>query len=57
MEEFVICHCCGTVSFDGWDNDYCVPTCDDCGGEQDYYFEDDGQPDEAQEWYDFDPDC
>jgi hypothetical protein len=30
----------------------------------DYYFfvedleeEDDGQPDEAQEWYDFDPDC
>ena len=21
------------------------------------YAEDDGQPDEAQEWYDFDPDC
>jgi len=20
-------------------------------------YEDDGQPDEAQEWYDFDPDC
>ena len=20
-------------------------------------WEDDGQPDEAQEWYDFDPDC
>ena len=22
-----------------------------------YYSEDDGQPDESQEWYDFDPDC
>ena len=21
------------------------------------YSEDDGQPDESQEWYDFDPDC
>lgn len=21
------------------------------------YYEDDGQPDEAQEWYDFDPEC
>jgi len=56
MEEFVICHCCGTVSFDGWDNDYCVPTCDDCADE-DWRDEYDGQPDEAQEWYDYDPDC
>ena len=23
----------------------------------DFTFEDDGQPDESQEWYDFDPDC
>ena len=23
----------------------------------DYEYEDDGQPDEAQEWYDFDPEC
>lgn len=22
-----------------------------------YEYEDDGQPDEAQEWHDFDPDC
>jgi hypothetical protein len=22
-----------------------------------YFFENDGQPDEAQEWHDFDPDC
>lgn len=29
------------------------PEDDDC--EDDY--ENDGQPDEAQEWYDFDPDC
>ena len=25
--------------------------------EEDEYDEDDGQPDEAQEWHDFDPDC
>jgi hypothetical protein len=25
--------------------------CDECS------WEDDGQPDEAQEWHDFDPDC
>ena len=25
--------------------------------EGDWFYEDDGQPDEAQEWYDFDPDC
>jgi hypothetical protein len=31
---------------------------DEDGGEDyDYDYEDDGQPDEAQEWYDFDPDC
>jgi len=28
--------------------------CDNCRDASD---EDDGQPDEAQEWYDFDPDC
>ncbi len=25
--------------------------------EDDSWMDDDGQPDEAQEWYDFDPDC
>ena len=25
--------------------------------EEDWEYEHDGQPDEAQEWYDFDPDC
>ena len=32
----------------------------DCPGsswDEDYEDEYDGQPDEAQEWYDFDPDC
>jgi hypothetical protein len=27
------------------------------GDPSDCYYEDDGQPDEAQEWADFDPDC
>ena len=26
-------------------------------GEEEYEDEDDGQPNEAQEWHDFDPDC
>lgn len=29
---------------------------DDEDGEE-YEYDDDGQPDEAQEWHDFDPDC
>lgn len=29
--------------------------CPECDDSDDY--EDDGQPDEAQEWYDYDPDC
>ena len=49
---------------DGVDDDYGVddydPTDDansvaESGDAEGYY--DDGQPDEAQEWYDFDPDC
>ena len=28
-----------------------------CNDILDYEDEDDGQPDEAQEWHDFDPDC
>ena len=27
------------------------------GGGPDYDYDHDGQPDEAQEWHDFDPDC
>ena len=32
-----------------------IPYCPECDDSDDY--EDDGQPDEAQEWYDYDPDC
>ena len=31
--------------------------CDACAEMEAWEYEDDGQPDEAQEWYDFDPDC
>ena len=39
-----------------WDEPYepdCVTGCDPTEYEDEW----DGQPDEAQEWYDFDPDC
>ena len=38
------------VEFDIGDTDFTFELVDD---DDDY----DGQPDEAQEWYDFDPDC
>ena len=35
-----------------------VETCSECGGSlQEADDEDDGQPDEQQEWSDYDPDC
>jgi len=30
---------------------------EDFSEEEEDFYEDDHQPDEAQEWYDFDPDC
>ena len=72
MEMFEVCHLCGSFAVGGFDTDYCVPTCEDCADQLDRaivcrngdveadideWYEDDGQPDEAQEWYDFDPDC
>ena len=56
MEMFEVCHVCGEFAVGGFDTDYCVPTCEGCADPDDFY-DDDGQPDEAQEWYDFDPDC
>ena len=54
MELCTICEC----SIDrGVENDLVMPTCDDCA---EFEMEDvdyDGQPDEMQEWADFDPDC
>ena len=35
-------------------NDLCQIVCDDCAADE---YEYDGQPDEMQEWHDFDPDC
>ena len=31
--------------------------CDACAEMEEWEYENDGQPDEMQEWYDFDPDC
>ena len=38
-------------------NDLCQIVCDDCAAFTDECDEYDGQPDEMQEWHDFDPDC
>ncbi len=50
-----------------WICEYCGETREPCScsiddsrgvhGQDDYHDDYDGQPDEAQEWYDFDPDC
>ena len=51
MEFCMLCEC----SIErGVENDLVLPTCDDCA---EFIEECDGQPDEAQEWADFDPDC
>jgi hypothetical protein len=54
VEFCTICEC----SIErGVENDLVMPTCDDCA---EFEMEDvdyDGQPDEMQEWADFDPDC
>jgi len=53
MEFCIICEC----SIErGVENDLVMPTCDACA-EFEMADEWDGQPDEAQEWADFDPDC
>lgn len=51
------CTMCGkpaTTEPNDYDIEFCGDTC-----EAAYYNESeyDGQPDEAQEWYDFDPEC
>ena len=53
MEFCSICECCIDR---GVENDLVMPTCDACA-EFDMEDEYDGQPDEMQEWHDFDPDC
>jgi hypothetical protein len=52
----LFCHICECSIERGVENDLVMPTCDDCA-EFDMWDEWDGQPDEMQEWHDFDPDC
>ena len=40
-----------------WDEDYSDSYHDELERDHDEPYEPDGQPDEAQEWHDFDPDC
>jgi hypothetical protein len=47
-----ICECL----FEDRDNDLVACVCDDCADDG-WEYEHDGQPDEMQEWHDFDPDC
>ena len=50
MDFCEICECL----VEDRDNDFVACLCDECADvEYDY----DGQPDEMQEWHDFDPDC
>ncbi len=45
-----VCDGCGDACEEG------LAYCDDCADDN-RYDDYDGQPDEAQEWHDFDPDC
>lgn len=54
MELCILCD----AGFEDRNNNLCQPICDDCDEFMDECDRDhDGQPDEAQEWEDFDPDC
>jgi hypothetical protein len=50
LAEMVVCTECGQKCESGFVDDDGV--CDECAP-----WEDDGQPSEAQEWHDFDPEC
>lgn len=39
------------------EEDNIIETNEDSDQSENFYEEYDGQPDEAQEWFDFDPDC
>jgi hypothetical protein len=52
----LLCSICECSIERGVENDLVMPTCDACA-EFEMADEWDGQPDEAQEWADFDPDC
>jgi|TARA_Y100000004_G_scaffold38727_1_gene41615 hypothetical protein len=52
MDFVTDCDYCGEISL-CFEDEAGGTCCHSCDREDDY----DGQPDEAQEWYDFDPDC
>jgi|TARA_R110002074_G_scaffold311511_2_gene482353 hypothetical protein len=52
----MLCVICECSIVRGVEND--LEICDACLEEEEaWQYEDDGQPDEMQEWHDFDPDC
>ena len=55
MEDFSFCVFCDCFISHVPDPDAATQVCDDCSSDD--WAEDDGQPDEMQEWHDFDPDC
>jgi hypothetical protein len=55
MEDFDFCVICDCFISHVPDPDALTHICDDCS--DDGWAEFDGQPDEMQEWHDFDPDC
>lgn len=55
MEDFAFCVFCDCFISHVPDPDAAMQVCDDCSSDD--WAEDDGQPDEMQEWHDFDPDC
>jgi hypothetical protein len=52
MDFVTDCDYCGQISL-CFEDEAGGTCCHSCDREDDY----DGQPDEAQEWYDYDPDC
>ncbi len=55
LSDFSKCDQCNQWVESGFVDDY--GWCTDCDEAESYSCDYDGQPDEAQEWHDFDPDC
>tara|TARA_B000000557_G_C20568116_1_gene356044 strand:- start:54 stop:245 length:192 start_codon:yes stop_codon:yes gene_type:complete len=55
LSDFAQCDECKQWVESGFVDDY--GWCSDCDEAESYSCDYDGQPNEAQEWHDFDPDC
>lgn len=53
----IFCQACGCYMDNGDDPPGYPVSCSECEHSEADFDEYDGQPDEAQEWHDFDPDC